>query len=50
MRETRYAMMRGFFRGATDADDELYQEAQPRLHTILIPSGAVAVERSLEEL
>ncbi len=50
VRETRYAIMRGFFRGATDADDELDQEAQPRLHTILIPHGAVAVGRSLEEL
>ena len=43
-------MMRGFFRGATDADDELDQEAQPRLHTILISQGAVAIEHSLEEL
>ena len=50
VRETRYAMMRGFFRGATDVDDELDQEAQPRLHTILIPQGAVAIEQSLEEL
>jgi CPA2 family monovalent cation:H+ antiporter-2 len=50
VRETRYAMMRGFFRGATDVDDDLDQEAQPRLHTILIPRGAVTLERSLEEL
>ncbi|MEQ1592136.1 MAG: monovalent cation:proton antiporter-2 (CPA2) family protein [Thiobacillaceae bacterium] len=50
VRETRYAMMRGFFRGATDADDELDQESQPRLQTILIPQGAVTVERSLDEL
>jgi CPA2 family monovalent cation:H+ antiporter-2 len=50
VRETRYAMMRGFFRGATDADDELDQESQPRLQTILIPPGAGTVARSLEEL
>ncbi len=50
VRETRYAMMRGFFRGVTDADDELDQESQPRLQTILIPQGAVTVARSLEEL
>ena len=50
VRETRYALMRGFFRGASDADDELDQESQPRLHTILIPQGAVTAGRSLAEL
>jgi CPA2 family monovalent cation:H+ antiporter-2 len=50
VRESRYAMMRGFFRGATDIDDELDREAQPRLQSILIPKGARALERSLEEL
>lgn len=50
VRETRYAMMRGFFRGASDADDELDQHAQPRLHTVLISQGAAAVGRSLETL
>ncbi|MHB8915668.1 MAG: NAD-binding protein, partial [Thiobacillus sp.] len=50
VRETRYAMMRGFFRGATDADDELDQEAQPRLQTLLIPQTAAAVARSLDEM
>lgn len=50
VRESRYAMMRGFFRGASDADDELDQHAQPRLHTVLVTQGAVAVGRRLEEL
>ena len=50
VRETRYAMMRGFFRGATDVDVDLDQEAQPRLHTILIPETAAAVARSLDEM
>jgi CPA2 family monovalent cation:H+ antiporter-2 len=50
VRETRYAMMRGFFRGASDADDELDQQAQPRLHTVLITQGAAAAGHSLEEL
>ncbi|MBN8766613.1 MAG: potassium transporter [Thiobacillus sp. SCN 64-317] len=50
VRETRYAMMRGFFRGASDVDDELDQQAQPRLNTVLITQGAAAAGHSLEEL
>jgi CPA2 family monovalent cation:H+ antiporter-2 len=50
VRETRYAMMRGFFRGASDADDELDQQAQPRLNTVLITQGAAAAGHTLEEL
>lgn len=50
VRESRYAMMRGFFRGASDADDELDQHAQPRLHTVLITQGAAAVGCRLESL
>jgi CPA2 family monovalent cation:H+ antiporter-2 len=50
VRETRYAMMRGYFRGASDVDDELDQQSQPRLHTVLIPQGAAAAGRSLEAL
>ncbi|MDA8128337.1 MAG: monovalent cation:proton antiporter-2 (CPA2) family protein [Betaproteobacteria bacterium] len=50
VRETRYALMRGFFRGASDVDDELDQAAQPRLHTVLITQGAAAPGHTLEEL
>jgi CPA2 family monovalent cation:H+ antiporter-2 len=50
VRESRYAMMRGFFRGASDADDELDQHAQPRLHTVLITQGAASAGRRLDEL
>ena len=50
VRETRYAMMRGFFRGASDADDELDHAAQPRLNTVLVPQGAAAVGKSLASL
>ena len=50
VRETRYAMMRGFFRGASDVDDEFDQQSQPRLHTVLIPQGSAAAGRRLEEL
>jgi len=47
VRESRYAMMRGFFRGASDADDDLDEHAQSRLHTVLITEGAAAVGRTL---
>ncbi|MCA1926405.1 MAG: monovalent cation:proton antiporter-2 (CPA2) family protein [Thiobacillus sp.] len=50
VRESRYAMMRGFFRGASDADDELDAHAQPRLHTVLVTQGAAAAGHSLAEL
>ncbi len=50
VRETRYAMMRGYFRGASDVDDELDQQSQPRLHTVLITQGAAAAGQSLEDL
>jgi CPA2 family monovalent cation:H+ antiporter-2 len=50
VRESRYAMMRGFFRGASDVDDELDAHAQPRLHTVLVTQGAAAAGHSLDEL
>jgi len=50
VRESRYAMMRGFFRGSSDVDDELDHHAQPRLHTVLITQGAAAAGRRLESL
>jgi CPA2 family monovalent cation:H+ antiporter-2 len=50
VRETRYAMMRGFFRGASDADDELDHAVQPRLNTVMIPQGSAAVGRTLQAL
>ncbi len=49
VRESRYALMRGFFRGASDADDELDQEAQPRLHTVLLSPGSAAIGRTLAQ-
>jgi len=50
VRESRYAMMRGFFRGSSDVDDELDHHVQPRLHTVLITQGAAAAGRRLESL
>ncbi len=50
VRETRYAMMRGFFRGSSDVDDELEQHAQPRLLTVMITQGAAAAGKSVGSL
>lgn len=49
VRESRYALMRGFFRGTSDADDELDRNVQPRLHTVLVTSGSAAIGRTLAE-
>jgi CPA2 family monovalent cation:H+ antiporter-2 len=50
VRESRYALMRGFFRGATDIHQELDEEAQPRLYSLLITPQAAALGKTLEEL
>lgn len=47
VRESRYALMRGFFRGASDDDDEFEKLNQSRLSTVLITQGAAAVGQAL---
>jgi CPA2 family monovalent cation:H+ antiporter-2 len=49
-RENRYGLFRGFFRGISDEGDELDSEDQPRLHSVTIVAGAVAIGKSLSEL
>jgi len=49
VREQRYGLLRGFFRGATDVsaeDDGL----QPRLQAVVLTAGAAAVGRTLADL
>jgi CPA2 family monovalent cation:H+ antiporter-2 len=50
VRESRYALMRGFFRGATDINEDLEDEAQPRLFSLLISPQSAAVDKTLGEL
>jgi CPA2 family monovalent cation:H+ antiporter-2 len=50
VRESRYALMRGFFRGATDVNEDLEDEAQPRLFSLLITPQSAAVGKTLEEV
>ena len=50
VRESRYELMRGFFRGATDQDDELDEEVQPRLSSVLVGPDSSAIGRTLADL
>ena len=49
LREQHYAMLRGFFHGATDASAHLADAEQPRLHAVTLDAGAWAVGRTLTE-
>lgn len=49
-REQRYGLFRGFFRGVTDEVDEDNDRDQLRMHSVVIPAGAAAVGRTLEQL
>jgi CPA2 family monovalent cation:H+ antiporter-2 len=48
IREERYSLFRGFFRGVTDLDAA--DADQPRLHTVVLGERARAVGRTLGEL
>ncbi|MEW9897431.1 monovalent cation:proton antiporter-2 (CPA2) family protein [Chitinivorax sp. PXF-14] len=50
VREERYDLFRGFFRGATDDSDDPSEQDQPRLHSVLITEEAASVGKSLGEL
>jgi CPA2 family monovalent cation:H+ antiporter-2 len=49
IREERYGLFRGFFHGATDAADAA-DNVQARLHSVVLPDRAGAVDRTLEEV
>ena len=49
VRGERYELMRGFFPGATDADDTQL-DAQPRLQSLVIDSGAAAIGKTIASL
>lgn len=50
MREQHYALLRGFFHGATDAGQHLADADQPRLHAVTLAPGAWGVGRRVGEL
>ena len=49
-REHHYHLFRGFFRGATDENDEQDMAAQPRMHSVAITPGSAAIGKTLGEL
>ncbi|MEO6147561.1 MAG: monovalent cation:proton antiporter-2 (CPA2) family protein [Sulfuriferula sp.] len=49
VREQRYGLLRGFFRGTTDEEVELSDTAQPRLLSVLITAQAAAAGKTLAE-
>jgi CPA2 family monovalent cation:H+ antiporter-2 len=49
VREQRYGLLRGFFRGTTDEEVELSDMAQPRLLSVLITAQAAAADKTLAE-
>jgi CPA2 family monovalent cation:H+ antiporter-2 len=50
VRDQRYRLLRGFFRGASDDAADLDDSNQPRLHSLSVDAGAHAVGRTLAEL
>jgi CPA2 family monovalent cation:H+ antiporter-2 len=50
-RSQRYSLLRGFYRGISDRErDELDESQQPRLHSVLLESGAAAIGQTLDDL
>ena len=47
-RSERYRLLRGFFHGLSDRDEE--DESQPRLHSVWLTPGASAIGKTLAEL
>lgn len=50
VRERHYALLRGFFHGATDAGAHLADADQPRLHAVTLTPGAWAIGRVVGEI
>jgi CPA2 family monovalent cation:H+ antiporter-2 len=50
VRRDRYRMLRGFFHGAYEYDEEAGSAYQERLHSVSLPEGAQAVGKQLAEL
>lgn len=50
VRENRYSLLRGYFHGADDREDEGIEEAHPRLHAVTLPGGSPAVGSRLSAL
>lgn len=49
-REHRYDLFKGFFPGVTDESDDSREHIHLRLHSMAIPPGAAAIDKTLEQL
>jgi CPA2 family monovalent cation:H+ antiporter-2 len=49
-REQRYGLFKGFFRGVTDEVGDENDRDQPRMHSVVLPPGAAAAGRTLQQL
>jgi CPA2 family monovalent cation:H+ antiporter-2 len=49
VREARYGLFRGYFHGATD-HAESPEDAQPRLHSVVIVDGSAAIGKRPEDI
>ena len=47
-RSQRYSLLRGFYRGSSDRDDD--EETQPRLHSVWMTPGAAAIGMTLDQV
>ena len=49
-RSQRYSLLRGFYRGISDRDHDDDDEHHPRLHSVLLVSGAAGIGQTLDSL
>ncbi|TXT29085.1 MAG: monovalent cation:H+ antiporter-2 CPA2 family [Rhodocyclaceae bacterium] len=49
-RSQRYSLLRGFYRGISDRDHDDDDEHHPRLHSVLLASGAAGIGQTLDRL
>jgi CPA2 family monovalent cation:H+ antiporter-2 len=50
VRDSRYAVLRGFFHGSSDEPEDLAERQHVRLHSVILEAGAAAIGRTLKEL
>jgi CPA2 family monovalent cation:H+ antiporter-2 len=50
VREQRYSLLKAFFLGATEAEEEAAETVQPRLYTVTVGEGSAAAGKTLGEL
>ncbi len=49
-REARYQLFKGYFHGVSDAEDEVLEKQQVRLHSVIVSPGSYAIGRRLIDM